>query len=232
MSKKIKSATLEAVFEDGSTQKLEIAGHVDIQTKLAYLPATVSGGPFAKLGRTITFKHVPESQITETNTEPTRVGAGFPGVPGGVYVAPQAPAARPPKPFEVGDIVSLPGTHRFAGRPKTTPSFYRVTEVVWLNVNSRWTIGLETRDGKDVGVPDYSQMSVLTKVDRFPLRKGDFVRFPKGHSLYRVGERGSMEGTHHLITEAGGVTVIAFPAESLIHVERDQVKVRKTFELA
>lgn len=232
MSKKIKSATFEAIFEDGSTQKLEVTGHVDIQTKLAYInPA--KDGPFAKLGRTITFKDVPESQITEVITRPTVLDQH--GVHQGavhtVHVAP-LPAPRPEPRFAVGDIVSLPGSHRFAGRPKTTPSHYRVKDVFWLRVNGRWGVTLETRYGKEIGSPDLSQMSVLTKADRFPLRRGDFVRAPSG-LLFKIAEKNPANEGHFWVIKQDGTEADYSLHESILTVvPHEKIKVTKTFEVA
>jgi hypothetical protein len=229
MSKKIKSATLEAIFEDGSTQKLEISGHVAIQTKVSYINPE-ENGPFAKLGRTITFKDVPESQITEVYTTPEVDQYSSVLAYGRIYVAPVA-NPRPPARFTVGDIVSLPGSHRFAGRPRNTPSYYRIKDVIWLQVNGRYGVTLETRDGLEVGSPDLSQMSVLTKVDRFPLRKGDFVRFKsstKGE-LFKLTERGEIDRTWVLVDSAGDSSKIRWSEDVLDVVPRDQVRVVKTF---
>jgi hypothetical protein len=214
MTTKIRSLVMEAVLEDGTVQRLEVEGHVHIETRATY--EISSTPPYGRQARTITLTGLREDRITETVNGPE---------------AAQRFKKEPSK-YQVGDIVSLPGTHRFAGRPKTTPSYYRVKAVFWLEVNHRWGLTLETRDGLEIGTPDQSQMSVLTKVDRFPLRKGDFVK-TGNRKLYKVADRSpECEGFFFLIRPDGSRTPLSVHESQLTVVPREKVKVVKTFEVA
>lgn len=217
MTTRIKSLVMEAVLEDGTVQRLEVEGHVMIRTTPKFEISSMP--PYGYATRDILVSGVREDRITETVNGPE---------------AAQRFKKEPSK-YQVGDIVSLPGTHRFAGRPKNTPSYYQVKAVFWLEVNRRWGLTLETRDGLEIGTPDQSQMSVLTKVDRFPIRRGDFVKFANSNpssqlaGLFKVGDRGLIDRTFHLIGPDGEQSPLGWHEDLLTVVDRSEVKVVKTF---
>lgn len=97
---------------------------------------------------------------------------------------------EPPKPFslfKVGDLVKVPPGVAPEGYPyRSRGPVVQVTAVAWNSLEKQWGYSFLDRSGKHVFEADEKQLRHFAKkVDRWPLRRGDFV---KVHSKHCMGD--------------------------------------------
>jgi hypothetical protein len=167
--------------------------------------------------------------------------------------------------FEQGDILRMPRSERIPNgvpnrknRRSSEGTTWQVDSIDY-DINAlKWRANLVSRDGKfrwaiHAGGPDAAG---ATKVDKWPLRRGDFVTYQSGDSQYIYKVVGQAKrGDHYWVGKAGvdlreGLGTIAYNAEKgpavfvddaqglrswfyekdLTRVDRDQVKIVKKAE--
>jgi hypothetical protein len=92
---------------------------------------------------------------------------------------------RPTKRFEVGDIVKLPKGLAPAGIPfRMRGPVMQVDAVVWGPTLRAWYYHFQDRNGNHgFQVSDSPELDAAEKLERWPLRRGDFVVVHEKHQL-------------------------------------------------
>lgn len=153
------------------------------------------------------------------------------------YTAPPRPAQR----WTVGDIVRLPKWILPAGQPYCNQGWIgQVDEVTWQEFSKCWQYHFVDRYGKNgLAINDSLELDGIKALDRWPLRRGDFVIVHPVHymgdEVYKLTRRvAPSDGEHYKQTEgqAWWLESEAGPTNTWLRdvdaVLVDDVKVTKT----
>lgn len=96
------------------------------------------------------------------------------------YTAPEKPASL----FELGDIVRIPSRVAPADYPyRNVGPVVQVKAVAWNSTEKQWGYSFLDRSGKHAFEADERKLLRAEKLDRWPLRRGDFVKVHPKHQM-------------------------------------------------
>jgi hypothetical protein len=178
--KKIKQARVLLQYVDGSEQEVSINGHFHAET----LQLVRDGG--RELRYHLTGIAPSQATIRESATASTLAFDKLPPLPLADFMITNADGPvrivsdrriKPAPKYQVNDLIEIPPGYRpLITCPKSTPSRWRVTNVVWSeNLPIGWVYTVTDRQDFKTVTLKSSQVRTSRKIDDWPYRGGDFV---------------------------------------------------------